>query len=278
MKEVLVAATAFVVVAGVAVLISESDSGPGPIPTCNGEQATHVLVEHGTVGNYQEWIDAGVNVVSDPDNAFRGTWGHDVMVSLVETSAGGFISEPLKTPTSPKPTAGDFMCSAVPGADDIYYATHGRSDVIIDSGGGNDLYFLGGCDLEGEGSPGDRKCDRLVSKGGGHDDTDRIWGFTVPKGRTQRIVLDDSMDHVYVGRGAGKVFVSAAGAPTHVNGGGDHIHPCPFNNDERKNISGLETFTKYKITAVDVEYFGSEAAFLPLNQVNDPCAYQARGL
>ena len=276
MKRAALALLAVVAVGAGVVLTDDSD--PGPIPTCNGEPATHVLVKHGTVGDYQEWTDAGVNVVSDPDNAFRGTWGHDVMVSLVETNAGGFISEPLKTPTSPKPSAGDFMCSFLKNSDDIYYATHGRADVIIDKGG-SDQYYLGGCQLEGEGSPGDRKCDVTRSSGDDHDNVNSYWGQQVPRGRVQKLFEGDGMDHNYVGKGQGTVRIDGGDAPAHVNGGGDHVHPCPVNSSDPKYLSGLEGgFTKDKIVTTDIEYFGPESEFLPLNQVNDPCAYQQRDL
>lgn len=251
-----VSVVALVAVAVLAVF--SSDGGPGPVPVCNGEQATHVLVAQTetvqsseiaeAVAPYQEWADQGVVVVANQDAALRGTPGHDVLVALVSTNSGGFfglIGAPSKNSS---PTAGDFMCSGVPGADDIYYGTRGFGDVILDTGGGSDDIYLGGGD-------GD-----LVRAGAG---IDFIWGFKVLAGHTQRIFGGPDLDHNYVGAGRGSVIVDGedGGDPSQA-GGGDHIHPC-------KNLQG--------ITAIDIEYIGTEVGLgKPPNEAADPCAYQFR--
>lgn len=265
------------------------------IPFCNGERATHVLVKW--LGSraesrapYQEWIDAGVDVQANSDKALVGTEGHDVLVSLVGTNSGGFVSN--KAPAGPlDATAGDFACSFLPHSDDIYYMTRGRGDFVFDAGGSDD-YYMGGCQLDGVGSPGDRKCDVMIDKGQGgvydgtfHGTSDAAWAMTVPKGRVTVFKEGPGQTHNYVGGGDGKVkvygggcrvkidgvFVSCVG---HVPGNGDHIHPCGGDQDIVTIPDGSQ-YTRDGITSIGIEFIGPESALglKPVDQAN-PCAYQ----
>ena len=60
----------------------------------------------------------------------------------------------------------------------------------------------------------------------------------------------------------------------HVKGNGDHVHPCPIDEDTVVD-DGLE-IKRYKgIVAYDIEYFGPEGQLdLPLRDQADPCAYE----
>lgn len=265
-----------VLVAGAAVLgrlANEPDVGP--IAVCHGETATHVLVEPGTVGDYAAWAQAGVAILQEPsggDPILKGTAGHDVLVSLVSTNSGGIVGGPnnSKRPEDGGPTAGDTMCGLATGpGKNLYYGTR-FPDVIVDADGESDIY-AGGCKYLGPGtdSPDDDFCDVVYGNGG----TDRVWGYAVPKGRTQVIYDGSEQDHNYVGRGGGAVEVYGGSSPSDVNGGGDHIHPCP---DEPAVIDvGLEIKTYKSITGYDVEYFGPASTF---GDDNDPCAYLPKSL
>lgn len=273
--------------------VVEQAFDPGPIPVCNGEQATAVLVKFGTASDYSAWEAQGVDVQEQSDNLLRGTVGHDVLVSLVSTNSGGFASDPFPgSSTNQVPVEGDFVCSFLENSDDVYYLSKGRSDWVYDAGGSDD-YYLGGCLLEGDGVEGDRGCDVLYDMGApgpnsrvsNVDGRDQIWGFTVPAGRRQRIYNADSWGHIYVGRGPGKVsvdggrcFVGSSSAPDVPCSGidaqvGDHVHPCPVDSSDPKILVGLESFTKVGITVTNVEYFGPESFFT--DDTVNPCTYQA---
>lgn len=319
MKRALAAVAASVAIVG-AGIFTASDTRPGPIPTCNGEQATRVMVAEltqlnkgvvadtpdGRIGPfptvaearaaaiepYADWTAAGVKVIAAMDAAFAGTVGHDVMVSLVSTKAGGFVGDPFpKSATNQPPVAGDFLCSFLLHSQDIYYLG-GFSDVVIDEGGA-DGYWMGGCALEGEGSPGDRGCDVLFDNGNSDsvggifgDNRDDTFGFTVPKGRIQRLNGGIGWNHFYVGRGAGKVIVSGGGCEVNIDGqtvscvghvpnGGDHIHPCKGDQDQ-VFLPGGDQFTRDGITSTGIEYVGPEIAGpnLPPADIANPCAYE----
>ncbi len=235
------------VLAGLAVPAAQAD--PGPIPTCGGERATHVLVgfHPEDAEPYQSWADAGVSVVTEPDGALLGTTDHDVLVALVSTFGGGIISDPFPASDNPDtlPTAGDTICAGA--ADDVIYASRGKRDVIFSGGGQDDIYAGGGGDL--------------VKAGAG---TDFIWGFKTGPNQTQHLYGGSGQDHFYVGAGEGRVVVDGGPSPTDVNGGGDHIHPCPINSPGQD------------IDATNIEYIGPESAFT--NDPNNPCTYQQRSL
>src|SRR3990167_8048362 len=145
---------------------------PGPVPTCNGETATHVLVKEGTEGDYLAWTAAGVIVSSHPDQKLQGTSDHDVLVSLVDTKSGGIIGAPdnNKRPEDGGPTTGDTMCGLATDGKNLYYGTR-FPDTIIDADGDSDIY-AGGCKYLGKGGAGteDDFCD-LVRGNGGTDKT-----------------------------------------------------------------------------------------------------------
>lgn len=222
---------------------------PGPIPTCNGERATHVLVEFGTAHLYGAWEEAGVDVQANEDDLLRGTVGHDVLVALVATDDGGIVSDPFPASHNPDnlPTAGDTICAR--GTDqhgsDVIYASIGQPDWIDTGAGSDDIYAGGGGDI--------------VYAGPG---TDFIWGYQTGDGVTQRIFGGRGQDHNYVGAGTGTVRVRGGAAPADVLGGGDHVHPCGRVSD---------------IVRSGIEYVGTETALgLPPQDAADPCAYQFR--
>lgn len=266
------------------------DGGPGPIPECNGEQATRVLVEFGHEADYAAWAAQGVRVQTNLDNVLKGTPGHDVLVSLVETQTGGFYNKAHYQSQKINPaTAGDFMCSYLVGSDDAYYATPGYSDFIFDADGG-DNYFLGGCRLEGEGSPGDRGCDVMISEGhaGSNDDgRDQVWGGFVPKGRVQVFTEGIAWAHNYVGAGPGKVIIHGGGCEVRSGGsfvdcvgnvpaGGDHVHPCPVGQISPTFLPDGRPFASHGLVLDGIEYVGDESEFT--DDPNDPCAYQQKTL
>ena len=283
-------ALAAVTLAGVVATSSDSFD-PGPIPTCNGEQATIVGVAQGTDSDYDAWAAQGVDIQSNEDELFVGTTGHDVMVALVSTNSGGLVSDPFPaSPTNQVPTDGDSMCSFLTKADDVYYASRGRGDFIFDAGGSDD-YYLGGCKLDGEGVPGDRACDTMIDigppgslAGEFSSDSDSTWTFFVPKGRTTRLTETEAMNHNYVGLGPGKVVVDGGDCLLRTASGslvscvgrvpfdGVHVHPCP--RTEVAVDFGLEIKKFQGITAINIEYFGPE----PIEVAIDPCAYQATSL
>lgn len=273
---------------------------PGPIPTCFKEQATHVLVEWkgnaaDSLAPYQAWIAAGVSVQANDDELLLGTEGHDVLVALVETHSGGFVSNPAPASSQNPPAAGDFACSFLVDADDIYYMNKGRGDKVFDASGSDD-YYLGGCELDGKGSPGDRRCDLMIDKGEGgvytgdfRGHSDAVWTHFVPAGRTTVLREGPAQTHNYAGRGPGKVIIYGGDCFVHVDhvrvpcegnvkADGDHVHPCPVTDDILTSLPSKDNIirTNLGIRTIGVEYIGPEAPLT--DDVKDPCHYQSSDL
>jgi Ca2+-binding RTX toxin-like protein len=254
---------AVVVTATLLVVSNTGPPDPGPIPTCDGQQATIVGVAFETGEDYAAWEALGVDVQDSPDGLIRGTTGRDVLVGLVSTAdlvlgggngfyAGGTASVGPKDQNR----QGDLMCGYGDGFD-IYYGGRG-ADRIFDFSGDSHIY-AGGCTSTGEGTA----CDEIHAG----DGLDKIWGFRVPAGRTQVIDSGAGWDHNYIGLGQGRIVIDGGPctAPTGgtcvgaVPGDGDHIHPCP-----KTDLRGRG------MTITGIEYVGPSA---PFGDTNDPCAY-----
>jgi len=248
-------------VLGVAIAVSVAPSDPGPIPTCDGEQATIVGVAPGTAQFYAAWEEQGVDVQDFPEGLIRGTTGSDVLVGLVATAEprvgtgnGFYAGGSASIGPASQDRQGDLMCGYGDGFD-IYYGGRG-ADRIFDFSGDSHIY-LGGC------TSSDVGCD-YVEAG---DGLDKVWGYRVPAGRTQIIDTGGGWDHNYIGLGRGKIIVDGGPctAPTGgtcvgvVPGNGDHIHPCPTSDRVGR-----------RMTITDIEYVGPSA---PFGDHNNPCQY-----
>lgn len=299
LRKVGVGAVVTAVLVGAGSLLANGFSSDlGPIPVCNGEQATHVLIgeingdpskggfyvvtKDGLLGAldkfpsredaaaaatalYQPWADAGVNLYVNED-AFLGpgTLGHDVLVALVSTNHGGFVSDNSRD-LGIRPDAGDSMCAQNGVSDDVVYAARFKGDYISTGAGSDDIYAGGGEDV--------------IRAGAG---VDFIWGYNVAAGETQKIFSGGGQDHHYVGRGGGDVEVTAgkpgqAVCPHHGPcAPGDHIHECP-NDPDTVVDTGLEAKNFHDIYTTGIEYWGPEA-LLGNPAPFDPCAYGQKDL
>lgn len=222
-------------------------------PTCFGKPATHVFLPPGDTRDF-EGAEETVAVATESPYFFGGSFTRDVMFAFEATGSAGHIPAPWEGLIDVRSTLpGDIVCGS-PGTDSFYLSSNPNALDKVDprsTSDGNDFIYNHGGPLFVKASPG----------------IQRIWTGRLNRDSTAVINGGKETDHLYAGRGSGKVIFN--GGP-----GFDHLHPCINGEPATHEYTEAEFEAEFpNFDVSNVEYIGPEGPHVPGGFVGffDPC-------